>query len=72
MPGCPIPGDIAIAGFDDIPAAKLLGLTTVRQPEFDLGRIGGAHARRRLQPGGLGRRARAIELKFEIMKRSSA
>ena len=37
--GLPIPDDIAIAGFDDIPAAKLLGLTTVRQPEFDLGAL---------------------------------
>ena len=30
--GLSIPNDIAIAGFDDIPVAKLLGLTTVRQP----------------------------------------
>src|SRR5204862_343372 len=37
--GLSVPGDIAIAGFDDIPSAKLLGLTTVRQPEFDLGAL---------------------------------
>jgi LacI family transcriptional regulator len=70
--GLSIPGDIAIAGFDDIPAAKLLGLTTVRQPEFDLGALAASTLVERLQPGGLKPRGRSLELKFEIMKRSSA
>jgi DNA-binding LacI/PurR family transcriptional regulator len=35
-----VPHDLSIAGFDDIPLARLLqpGLTTVRQPARDLGR----------------------------------
>jgi LacI family transcriptional regulator len=69
--GLAIPGDIAIAGFDDIPAAKLLDLTTVRQPEFDLGALAASTLVRRLQPGGLEFPGKSHELKFEIMKRSS-
>jgi LacI family transcriptional regulator len=70
--GLAIPGDIAIAGFDDIPAAKLLGLTTVRQPEFDLGALAASTLVNRLQPGGLEFPGKSHELKFEIIKRSSA
>ena len=70
--GLSVPGDIAITGFDDIPAAKLLGLTTVRQPEFDLGALAARTLLERLQPGGLKPRGQSRELKFEIMKRSSA
>ena len=65
------PNDIAIAGFDDIPVAKLLGLTTVRQPEFDLGALAAETLVKRLQPGGLAAPGQSLELKFEIMKRSS-
>jgi LacI family transcriptional regulator len=70
--GLSIPDDIAIAGFDDIPAAKLLGLTTVRQPEFDLGVLAARTLVERLRPGGLKPGSKSLELKFEIMKRSSA
>src|SRR3979490_2421357 len=70
--GLSVPGDIAIAGFDDIPAAKLLGLTTVRQPEFDLGALAARPLIGRLQPGGLESPGESLELKFEILKRSSA
>lgn len=69
--GLSIPNDIAIAGFDDIPVAKLLGLTTVRQPEFDLGALAAETLVARLRPGGLEAPGRSHELKFEIMKRSS-
>ena len=70
--GLSVPDDIAIAGFDDIPAAKLLGLTTVRQPEFDLGALAARTLLERLQPGGLNSRGQSRELKFEVMTRSSA
>jgi LacI family transcriptional regulator len=70
--GLSVPDDIAIAGFDDIPAAKLLGLTTIRQPEFDLGALAAHTLIRRLQPGGLESPGKSLELKFEILKRSSA
>jgi DNA-binding LacI/PurR family transcriptional regulator len=33
--------DVSVAGFDDIPAAAAAGLTTVRQPSSDKGRIAG-------------------------------
>jgi LacI family transcriptional regulator len=70
--GLSVPDDIAIAGFDDIPAAGLLGLTTVRQPEFDLGALAARTLLGRLRPGRLQPRGQSLELKFEIMKRSSA
>lgn len=70
--GLSVPDDIAIAGFDDIPAAKLLSLTTVRQPESDLGALAARTLIGRLQPGGLKPPGQSLELKFEIMKRSSA
>ena len=50
--GLAIPNDIAIVGFDDIPTANLLGLTTVRQPEFELGALAARTLIERLQPGG--------------------
>jgi LacI family transcriptional regulator len=70
--GLSVPDDIAIVGFDDIPAAKLLGLTTVRQPEFDLGALAAHTLIGRLQPGGFESPGQSLELKFEILKRSSA
>jgi LacI family transcriptional regulator len=70
--GLSVPDDIAIVGFDDIPAAKLLGLTTVRQPEFELGSLAAHTLIGRLQPGGLESPGQSLELKFEIVKRSSA
>lgn len=47
--GLRVPDDIAVTGWDDVPAARYLtpGLTTVRQPVFDLGVVGGAVLRRR-------------------------
>lgn len=37
-----LPGkDISLTGFDDIPAAAAAGLTTVRQPAFERGRLTG-------------------------------
>lgn len=70
--GLAIPADMAIVGFDDIPTAKLLGLTTVRQPEFELGALAARTLIERLQPGGLRAPGRSLELKFEIVERDSA
>jgi DNA-binding LacI/PurR family transcriptional regulator len=39
--GASVPGDLSVTGFDDIPAAADAGLTTVRQPLRDKGRIAG-------------------------------
>ena len=70
--GIAVPGDIAIVGFDDIPAAKLLGLTTVRQPEFQLGTLAAKVLIERLKPHGMIPPGRSLELKFEIITRTSA
>jgi LacI family transcriptional regulator len=67
-----VPNDIAIVGFDDIPTAKLLGLTTVRQPEFELGALAARTLMDRLQPDGMSSTAKSLELTFEIVERSSA
>lgn len=70
--GLSVPGDVAIVGFDDIPTAKLLGLTTVRQPEFELGALAARTLIDRLQPGGMTAAAKSLELEFEIVERASA
>ena len=70
--GLSIPSDVAIVGFDDVPTADLLGLTTVRQPEFEFGALAARSLIERLQPGGLALPSRGLELKFEIVERSSA
>ena len=70
--GLAIPADIAIVGFDDIATAKLLGLTTVRQPEFELGRLAARTLIERLRPGGLERPGKSLELTLEIVERTSA
>lgn len=39
--GLSVPGDLTITGFDDIPEASRMGLTTVSQPLVEKGRIAG-------------------------------
>ena len=39
--GLTVPGDLTITGYDDIPQAAAVGLTTVSQPLVDKGRIAG-------------------------------
>jgi len=34
--------DVSVIGFDDIPDAAAVGLTTIRQPAMEKGRIAGA------------------------------
>jgi hypothetical protein len=38
--GIAVPGELSVVGFDDIQAAELLGLSTVRQPLADSGVVG--------------------------------
>jgi LacI family transcriptional regulator len=38
--GLRVPADVSIIGFDDIESARFAGLTTVRQPLFESGRLG--------------------------------
>ncbi|MEV8374673.1 LacI family DNA-binding transcriptional regulator [Kribbella sp. NPDC056861] len=62
-----VPGrDLTVTGFDDIPAAEVAGLTTVRQPIKDKGRAVG---RLLLDPGET---QRHITLPTELVVRSSS
>jgi LacI family transcriptional regulator len=70
--GLIIPNDMAVVGFDDIPAANLLGLTTVRQPECQLGTLAAEVLIKRLLPGGMNPAGQGLELPFEIIARASA
>ena len=38
--GLQVPGDLSVVGYDDIPIAEPIGLTTIRQHLFESGRIG--------------------------------
>jgi LacI family transcriptional regulator len=37
--GIAVPGQLSVIGFDDIPAAEPVGLSTIRQPIFELGKL---------------------------------
>lgn len=41
--GIKVPDGLSVIGFDDIEAARLLRISTVRQPMLESGRIGAAH-----------------------------
>jgi DNA-binding LacI/PurR family transcriptional regulator len=47
--GIDVPGELSVAGFDDVPAAEPAGLTTVRQPSTEKGTTAG---RLLLEPAG--------------------
>ena len=57
--------DVSIAGFDDIPDAGFVGLTTVRQPTWDKGRLAGRLAMDPDYP------QRQITLPVDLIVRSS-
>jgi DNA-binding LacI/PurR family transcriptional regulator len=38
--GLAVPGDLSVVGFDDVEVSSYAGLTTVRQPLFESGRLG--------------------------------
>ena len=67
-----VPGDVAIAGFDDIPIAGQVvpGLTTIRVPRYDIGRRAGRMICDRL--AGHGVRKRVVDTGFELVSRESA
>ncbi|MGQ9561490.1 MAG: LacI family DNA-binding transcriptional regulator [Candidatus Oleimicrobiaceae bacterium] len=46
--GVRVPQDMAIVSFDDIEIAELLGLTTMRQPMFEMGRLAVARLAERI------------------------
>jgi LacI family transcriptional regulator len=71
--GLCVPEDIAVAGFDDIPVARLLNpsLTTVAQFPERLGRRAAEMLFERLNGTITGERRR-LEMPYELMIRDSA
>lgn len=71
--GLEIPEDVAVAGFDDIPAAALVmpALTTVRQHEQALGAAAARRLVARLAPGGMAGPGTTSCLPYEIIERAS-
>ncbi|WP_162592179.1 LacI family DNA-binding transcriptional regulator [Variovorax sp. PBL-E5] len=72
--GLRIPQDIAVAGFDDIPAAALMypALTTVHRSEPAMGRMAADMLIAQLDAHGAERPGRSIELPYQLVMRDSA
>lgn len=68
--GVDVPRDLSIVGFDDIEISAYAGLTTVRQPLFESGRLG---ARLLLDALETARRPdpEELELELELVERST-
>jgi LacI family transcriptional regulator len=71
--GLRVPQDVAVMGYDDIPAAKLVSppLTTIRLPQEQLGRRAAELLIERLEDRGP-QSGRTQELPFELVRRESA
>lgn len=69
-----IPDDVAVAGFDDIPAAQLLqpALTTVRRSEQAIGRFAAELLIARLDGPDADRPGQGFEQPFQLVLRDSA
>ena len=63
-----VPGDIAVTGFDDIYASRIVtpAVTTVSQPLRDLGRKAAARLRARIEDRGLPPRAEILSTHLVI------
>ncbi|MFD4638070.1 LacI family DNA-binding transcriptional regulator [Lentzea sp. NPDC058436] len=68
--GIRVPSDVAVAGYDDGPVAEAMGITTVRQPFFETGRVGGALLIDQVQ--GVSSSVQHVELAAELVVRTSA
>jgi DNA-binding LacI/PurR family transcriptional regulator len=67
--GIAVPGELSVVGFDDAPPASAQGLTTVRQPLIEKGRVAG----RMLLAALDGRHPEDVTLATElVVRRSSA
>jgi LacI family transcriptional regulator len=71
--GLAIPGDVALVGYDDIEAAALVtpALTTVLNPAYEMGRVGGRLLLERAANGYRGKRRRMI-VPHRLIRRESA
>lgn len=70
--GLRVPGDIAVAGFDDSVQAEMCvpELTTIRQPAYDMGRLAFEELLARMTVPGVHRRGRTF-LPHELVVRDS-
>lgn len=68
--GVEVPGDVAVVGYDDGDLAQAMGITTVRQPFVESGRIGCALLLDRLHGRDLA--VQHVALPTELVVRSSA
>ncbi|HLA45514.1 MAG TPA: substrate-binding domain-containing protein, partial [Aggregatilineales bacterium] len=66
-----VPQDVAVIGFDDIPAARIIELTTIRQPLIESGRIGVRRLLDWLAKGVLPEDEYTTVLPLEIIQRAT-
>lgn len=66
-----VPQDLAVIGFDDLPAAEMMRLTTVRQPLFESGRLATERLLEWLAQGGYPEAAFRTVLPLEVVQRES-
>ncbi|MFC4494777.1 LacI family DNA-binding transcriptional regulator [Streptomyces ovatisporus] len=69
--GLAVPGDVAVAGFDDSDLAEALDLTTVRQPLEESGRAAMELLHKRMT-GKDGAAVREVTLRLELIERGSS
>jgi len=72
MQGVAVPDAVAVTGFDDIPLARYLGLTTVRAPLAEMGARAVARLVDAREGGALDREARIIATELVIRSTSPA
>ena len=71
--GVGIPEDISVMGFDDAPLSRYMtpGLTTIRQPRFEIGYSAGNLIVNRISGVEKSKVKRKILLKTELIERDS-
>ena len=69
--GLRVPQDVAIIGFDDIPAAQIVQLTTVRQPLFRSGQLAAERLFEFMATGEVPAEDFRTELPLEIVRRET-
>ena len=71
--GLHVPRDVSVVGFDDIPAAATVrpGLTTVRQPLYDMGSTAAVHLLRLIRDGIPLTQQQAIQVMPAFVQRHS-